>query len=152
MRAPTCSSSRSTRSFSETALRHCVSFVEVLNAVLAFRLKGESDHESLAALENAAIASLTANRFEDARQCLRLLLDRLHHIYGGGANLRTLELSLQLARLLVQDKQVDAALAIYSDCLTLASNLLGGAHELTTACCDGLGKCLFLLGDLEVRR
>jgi hypothetical protein len=124
----------------------------MLRDVFAFRLKGENDHESLAALENAAIASLTANRFEDARQHLQLLLNRLHHIYGGGANLRTLGLSLQLARLLIQDKQVDTALAIYSDCLTLASNLLGDDHELTTSCCDGLGKCLFLIGDLEVRQ
>lgn len=115
------------------------------------RLKGKTDHESLVALENAAIASLAVNRFADARQHLETLLDRLRHVYGGGSNLRTLSLSLQLARLLVQDKQVDKALALYLDCLTLSVNLLGYDHELTTSCSDGLGKCFFLLGDFEVR-
>lgn len=115
------------------------------------RLKGEMDHETLTALENVAIASLTAGHTAEARENLILLIDRLDQLYNGGSNAHMLHLKLQLAALFVHGKQIDAARVLYTECLAHSSSSCSEFHDVAITCTDGLGKCFFLLGDFEVR-
>ncbi|POM78274.1 Serine/threonine protein Kinase, partial [Phytophthora palmivora] len=96
-------------------------FVEALNIFTS--LKGAEDQETTIALENLAIACYNAKLFH---------------------------LNVRLASVLLTQKRVQEARELYAQSLPHAENLFGGTDTYTMACTDALGKCCFLLGELEV--
>ncbi|KAI9999178.1 hypothetical protein PInf_003997 [Phytophthora infestans] len=103
---------------------HC--FVEAFNTLSS--LQGETDHETILALENLAIACEQAGMLKLAETHLKTLLRLLMERYGGGYNAKLYHLNVRLASVLMAQKRVREARALQM--LLLARRVRGGREVL----------------------
>ncbi|TMW66406.1 hypothetical protein Poli38472_004171 [Pythium oligandrum] len=110
---------------------------------------GDSDLSTLQVLENLTLVCSQLGRVVDTERLLRELLRLLSAVYDDGSNERVLNLTMQLGSVVIAQRRINEALEIFTTCLHLTESIYGQNHSQVAVCHDQLGRCWFLLGNME---